>query len=138
MPVRAIEQQAVLRWVTRGLNTAMKPDDSAKPGFGPNVTSLLPDLEALYKDIHSHPELSLQETRTAGIAAGRLRAAGYEVASGIGKTGVVGVLGLAGAHAMERHVDLTFRIHQFKGGGTLRRKVTSFSGTMIIRSSVRS
>src|SRR5437868_504989 len=124
MPVWEFEQQAVLRRVSRGLNTAMKPDDSAKAGgFGSTVTSLLPDLETLYKDIHSHPELSLQETRTAGIAAGRLRAAGYEVASGIGKTGVVGVLGLAGAHAMERHVDLTFRIHQFKGGGTHRRKV---------------
>jgi len=40
---------------------------------------LLPDLEALYKDVHSHPELSMQETRTAGIAADRLRAAGYDV-----------------------------------------------------------
>lgn len=71
----------------------MKTDDWAKPdSFVSNVTSLLPDLEALYKDIHSHPELSLQETRTAAMADRRLRAAGYEVASGIGKTGVVGVL----------------------------------------------
>jgi hippurate hydrolase len=50
------------------------------------------DLEALYKDVHSHPELSMQETRTAGIAADRLRKAGYEVTSGVGKTGVVGLL----------------------------------------------
>src|SRR5690348_15913360 len=71
----------------------MKTGDSAKPGGAESkLTSLLPDLEALYKDIHSHPELSLQETRTASIAAERLRAAGYGVASGIGKTGVVGVL----------------------------------------------
>ena len=54
--------------------------------------TLLPDLESVYKDIHSHPELSMQENRTAGIAADRLRAAGYEVATGVGKTGVVGVL----------------------------------------------
>jgi amidohydrolase len=53
---------------------------------------LIPDLESIYKDIHSHPELSMQENRTAGIAAERLRAAGYEVATGVGKTGVVGVL----------------------------------------------
>ena len=53
---------------------------------------LLPDLEALYKDIHAHPELSMQETRTAGIAADRLRKAGYEVTTGVGKTGVVGLL----------------------------------------------
>ena len=49
-------------------------------------------LEALYKDVHSHPELSMQETRTAALAAGRLRASGYEVTTGIGKTGVVGLL----------------------------------------------
>jgi amidohydrolase len=53
---------------------------------------LLPDLESVYKDIHSHPELSMQENRTAGIAAERLRSAGYDVTTGIGKTGVVGVL----------------------------------------------
>lgn len=71
----------------------MKIDDSAKPGrLASKVASLVPDLETVYKDIHSHPELSLQETRTAAIVAERLRAAGYEVTSGVGKTGVVGVL----------------------------------------------
>ena len=55
--------------------------------------TLLPDLESVYKDIHSHPELSMQEKRTSGIAADYLRAAGYEVTTGVGKTGVVGVLG---------------------------------------------
>jgi amidohydrolase len=57
-----------------------------------NLDRLIPDLEALYKDIHSHPELSMQETRTAGLGADRLRAAGYEVTTGVGKTGVVGLL----------------------------------------------
>jgi len=57
-----------------------------------NLGALLPDLEALYKDVHAHPELSMQETRTAGLAAERLRAAGYDVTTGVGKTGVVGVL----------------------------------------------
>lgn len=57
-----------------------------------NLKKLLPDLEALYKDIHSHPELSMQETRTAGIAAERLRKAGFEVTTGVGKTGVIGLL----------------------------------------------
>src|SRR5512138_1429931 len=58
----------------------------------PGLDALLPDLEKLYTDIHAHPELSMQETRTAGIAAQRLRDAGYEVTTGIGKTGVVGLL----------------------------------------------
>ena len=57
-----------------------------------NLGPLVPDLESVYKDIHSHPELSMQEKRTAGVAADRLRSAGYEVATGVGKTGVVGLL----------------------------------------------
>jgi amidohydrolase len=57
-----------------------------------NLSGLLPDLEALYTDVHAHPELSLQETRTSRLAADRLRAAGFDVKTGVGKTGVVGVL----------------------------------------------
>ncbi len=56
------------------------------------LPGLLPVLVALYTDIHAHPELSMQETRTSALAARRLGAAGYEVVSGIGKTGVVGLL----------------------------------------------
>lgn len=56
------------------------------------LEQLLPSLEAVYKDIHSHPELSMQERRTAKIAADHLEAAGYEVTTGVGGTGVVGVL----------------------------------------------
>ncbi|WCD93224.1 amidohydrolase [Microbacterium sp. nov. GSS16] len=50
------------------------------------------DLEALYMDLHRHPELSFQETRTAGIAAAHLRELGLDVTEGVGMTGVVGVL----------------------------------------------
>jgi hippurate hydrolase len=57
-----------------------------------NLDGMLPDLEALYRDVHAHPELSMQETRTAGLAADRLRASGYEVTTEVGKTGVVGLL----------------------------------------------
>src|SRR5437762_4869587 len=53
---------------------------------------MLPKLEAAYKDVHAHPELSMQETRTAGIAANHLKVNGFEVTAGIGKTGVVGIL----------------------------------------------
>lgn len=56
------------------------------------LDDLMPELEAVYKDLHSHPELSMQEKRTAGIAADHLRAAGYEVTTGVGNTGVVGLL----------------------------------------------
>jgi len=50
------------------------------------------DLEALYIDLHRHPELSFQETRTAGVIAQHLTDLGIEFEEGIGKTGVVGVI----------------------------------------------
>jgi amidohydrolase len=57
-----------------------------------NLPSLLPALESLYTDLHAHPELSTQETRTAALAADHLRQAGFEVTTGVGGTGVVGLL----------------------------------------------
>jgi amidohydrolase len=72
---------------------SMGPDQDNSPDPAMRgLENLLPDLEALYKDLHSHPELSMQETRTSALAADRLRVAGYEVTTGIGKTGVVGLL----------------------------------------------
>ncbi|MEW1674376.1 amidohydrolase [Streptomyces noursei] len=52
----------------------------------------LADLVALYEDLHRHPELAYEETRTAAEAARRLTAYGYDVTTGIGVTGVTGVL----------------------------------------------
>ena len=57
-----------------------------------HLAAILEDVEELYKDVHRHPELSLQEERTAAIAAERLGSAGFDVTTGVGKTGVVGVL----------------------------------------------
>lgn len=51
-----------------------------------------PSLETLYKDLHAHPELSLQEERTSAKVAAELRSAGFEVTEKFGGTGVVGVL----------------------------------------------
>ena len=48
-------------------------------------------LVATRRDIHQHPELGFEETRTAGLIAERLRALQYQVTPGIGKTGVVGL-----------------------------------------------
>jgi amidohydrolase len=55
-------------------------------------SDLLPRLAALYEDLHRHPGLSFQEHRTAAKAADLLTEAGYEVTTGVGGTGVVGVL----------------------------------------------
>lgn len=48
-------------------------------------------LEALYKDIHQHPELGFQETETAAKLAKEMRALGFEVTEHVGKTGIVAI-----------------------------------------------
>ena len=64
---------------------------SAQALPGPSA-DLIAKLESIYKDIHANPELSMQEQRTAGIAADWLRQQGYEVTEKVGGTGVVGLL----------------------------------------------
>ena len=50
------------------------------------------ELDALYRDLHSHPELGFQENRTAAILAARMRKLGFEVTEHVGRTGIVAVL----------------------------------------------
>ena len=50
------------------------------------------DIVALRRDFHQHPELGYEEIRTSDIVAKRLRALGLEVQTGVGVTGVIGVL----------------------------------------------
>ena len=57
------------------------------------VADLQPDIQAWRRDIHEHPELLYDVHRTAAFVADRLREFGCdEVATGLGKTGVVGVI----------------------------------------------
>lgn len=51
-----------------------------------------PRLQEIFKDIHQNPELGFMEIRTASIVASELERLGYKVTTGIGKTGVVGIL----------------------------------------------
>ena len=48
-----------------------KETSSSDPALA-RLPGLLPELEALYTDVHAHPELSMQETRTAGLTTERL------------------------------------------------------------------
>jgi amidohydrolase len=66
------------------------------------------DLTAIRRDIHAHPELGLEEHRTAGVVAKQLRAWGIEVTEGVGGTGVVGVIKgrLPGQHAIGLRADM--------------------------------
>src|SRR5262245_42940611 len=56
------------------------------------VESVFPEAQALYLDLHQHPELSGHETRTAGLLAERLRKLGYQVTENVGGTGVVALM----------------------------------------------
>lgn len=56
------------------------------------VNAEMPQLMALYRDLHAHPELSFQEVKTAKKLADRARKLGYDVTEGVGKTGVVAVM----------------------------------------------
>jgi amidohydrolase len=56
------------------------------------VRAAYPRSEALYLDLHRHPELSFHEVETAAKLANELRQLGYEVTAGVGRTGIVGVL----------------------------------------------
>jgi amidohydrolase len=56
------------------------------------VDAIYPDIETFYIDLHRNPELAFQEVRTAGKLAAFTKAQGYEVTTGVGKTGIVAVM----------------------------------------------
>ncbi|HWH18294.1 MAG TPA: amidohydrolase [Allosphingosinicella sp.] len=56
------------------------------------VAKEMPSLLALYRDLHAHPELSMQETRTSAKLAAEAKKLGFDVTTGVGKTGVVAVM----------------------------------------------
>lgn len=60
--------------------------------FQAETENLREQLIAWRRDFHRHPEIAFEETRTAGIVAQRLNELGLEVQTGVGKTGVVGIL----------------------------------------------
>ena len=70
-----------------------KPFDPsvARTQIDANLDKVYPTLDALYKDIHAHPELSFQENRTAALLAGTMRKLGFTVTEHVGKTGIVAV-----------------------------------------------
>jgi len=66
--------------------------DAPGPGLPGQVNDVYPKIEQLYMDVHSHPELSMHETRTAAKLADALRGLGYDVTTGLGGAGVVALL----------------------------------------------
>ncbi len=74
--------------------------------FLSDAEALADELTAIRRDLHMHPELGFQEFRTAGIVAEHLNELGYEVITGVGQTGVVGLL--QGGQTGDRTVLLRF------------------------------
>ena len=58
----------------------------------PRALEIQGEITAIRRDIHAHPELAYQETRTSDIVASKLQEWGLEVTRGLGKTGLVGTL----------------------------------------------
>src|SRR5437764_2113736 len=74
------------------------------------IDELVPDLVAMRRDLHEHPELAFEEVRTSGIVAQRLRSLGLDVRTGVAKTGVVvllhGRVGRPGAKTIAIRADM--------------------------------
>jgi len=78
-------------FVTSALTGAALAADAPSPVLG-GIDALYPELDALYRDLHQSPELSLQEEQTAAKLAERLRKLGFEVTPKVGGHGVVALL----------------------------------------------
>jgi amidohydrolase len=79
--------------------TSVALADSPSASLPPFVTKLQAGIDAdtdrlvgIYKDLHQNPELAFMEVRTSGMVAKELKSLGYDVKTGIGQTGVVGIM----------------------------------------------
>ena len=83
---------------------------SASDHLKSDIDELVPDMVALRRDLHAHPELAFEEVRTSALVAQRLRSLGLQVRSGVAKTGVVGLLrggkSSAGAKTLAIRADM--------------------------------
>ena len=75
-----------------GLKAQASPVTALRAEIDKRSTDLASQVVAWRRDIHQHPELSFQETRTAALVATHLRSLGLEVQTGVGGNGVVGIL----------------------------------------------
>ncbi|MCK9541741.1 MAG: amidohydrolase [Novosphingobium sp.] len=95
--MRRVKRQAFLGLA---LSMALASPALAAPGDAASASARIeavlnksyPALDRLYKDLHAHPEVAFQETRSSGILAERMRKLGFTVTQGVGKTGVVAIL----------------------------------------------
>ncbi|MGB7410647.1 MAG: amidohydrolase [Sphingopyxis granuli] len=93
----------ILLTLTAGLAAlpALAQPAPIAPGFGvaaalaridATIDRQYPHLDALYKDLHAHPEVGFQEVRTAALLAAEMRKLGFTVTEKVGQTGIVAIL----------------------------------------------
>jgi amidohydrolase len=80
------------RFLAALLVTAAMTTPAAADPLTEAVRGDLPSLMEIYRDFHTNPELSMQETRSAGVLAAEARRLGFDVTTGVGGTGVVAVM----------------------------------------------
>jgi hippurate hydrolase len=81
--------------VTVVITSAVLSAQTSAPWTTPTlaeVDAIYPDIEALYIDLHRNPELAFQETQTAARLSARVKALGFDVTTGVGRTGIVAVM----------------------------------------------
>ena len=78
--------------VAAGLIAMSLSSTSPAATIADGIKADMPQLMALYRDIHANPELSMQEVRTPAKLAAEMRKLGFEVTEHVGKTGVVAVM----------------------------------------------
>jgi amidohydrolase len=76
------------------------------PELKAQVAAALPELVAIRRHLHAHPELSGNEHQTAALVAGELRGLGWRVQEGVGRTGVLAELGPPQGPTVALRVDM--------------------------------
>ena len=79
-----------LLWLAAAAMTLASPASAAT--LNQAIRADMPMLLELYRDLHAHPELSMEEVRTPALLAPKMRELGFQVTEHVGKTGVVAVM----------------------------------------------
>lgn len=89
------------------------------------VNAIYPEIDALYLDLHQHPELAFHEQQTVAKLAERMKALGYEVTTDVGKTGIVAILRNGDGPTVMLRTDLDALPVEEKTGLAYASKVTT-------------
>lgn len=89
-PIRKLTGAALLALIVA--TAQAQPVAPLKDEVASRTNAMYPWLDAIYKDLHAHPEVAFQEVRTAARLAQEMRKLGFTVTEKVGKTGVVAVL----------------------------------------------